>query len=341
MKFHILFILFAGLFLGCTSKQENVNIVAKEVIITEDAEELAVNVKLIRVDQMLYNAKSAEELSAILVSNPAFFKQYLKSKVDKPLPEDAKRLFDFYNTPALKDFYKDINAKYGKMEDEQKQLNELFKYTKYHFKDFKIPTVTTIYSGLMEPDMAFSDSSIVICLDWFMGPKAKYQPNIYDYMKVRYDKPYVIPMMALGVSTKFIEEDEADKTMLAEMIYYGKAHYFVERVMPHLEDSLNIGYTGKAIQQIDHNMPIIWSHFIEHQLLFSTSRKSIENYVNEAPFVNEISNDCPGRIGRWLGWQIVRKYMQTHPDVTLEMLMKEKNAQKIFKESGFKPPIKK
>jgi uncharacterized protein YjaZ len=227
------------------------------------------------------------------------------------------------------------------MEEEQKQLNELFKYTKYHFKDFKIPTITTIYSGLMEPDMSFSDSSIVICLDWFMGMKAKYQPNIFDYMKARYDKPYVIPMLALGVSTKLIEEDVNDKTMLAEMIYYGKAHYFVERVLPHLEDSLNIGYTAKNIEQIDHNMPLIWSHFIEHQLLFSTSRKAIENYVNEAPFVNEISNDCPGRIGRWLGWQIVRKYMQTHPDVTLEMLMKEKDAQKIFKESGFKPPMKK
>ena len=39
----------------------------------------------------------------------------------------------------------------------------------------------------------------------------------------------------------------------------------------------------------------------------------------------------------WLGWQIVRKYMEENPKVTLAQLMAEKNAQKILTESKYKP----
>ena len=52
------------------------------------------------------------------------------------------------------------------------------------------------------------------------------------------------------------------------------------------------------------------SHFIKNK------------YVNERPNVTEIGNECPGRIGQWLGWKIVNAYMKNNPEVTLQELMK-------------------
>jgi hypothetical protein len=124
--------------------------------------------------------------------------------------------------------------------------------------------------------------------------------------------------------------------MLANMIYYGKAHYFLERVMPNLPDSLNIMYTEKELKNAKENLPTIWGHFVERKLLYETSHKALENYTGEAPATNEISNECPGRIGRWLGWEIVRKYMSKNT-MTLKQLMAEPNAEKIFKTSGYRP----
>ncbi|MDQ4140161.1 MAG: gliding motility lipoprotein GldB, partial [Bacteroidota bacterium] len=60
-------------------------------------------------------------------------------------------------------------------------------------------------------------------------------------------------------------------------------------------------------------------------------------YLEDRPTVPEIDAKCPGRIGRWVGWQIVRIYMEENPDVTLQQLMAEKDAQKIFNESHYKP----
>jgi len=44
----------------------------------------------------------------------------------------------------------------------------------------------------------------------------------------------------------------------------------------------------------------------------------------------------PGNIGSWVGWQIVKKYSNDHPDITPEQLMKM-DARKIFQEAKYKP----
>ena len=47
--------------------------------------------------------------------------------------------------------------------------------------------------------------------------------------------------------------------------------------------------------------------------------------------------ESPGRIGNWVGWKIVKKYMNKHSNVSLHELMSEKNAQQILSKSGYKP----
>ncbi|WP_143144064.1 gliding motility lipoprotein GldB [Cytophaga hutchinsonii] len=340
MKFWVA-ILFTAILFSCEPDKPVTNSIEKQVIKPEAAEEVSINASIVRIDKDLFAMTKKEDMEKIFLTYPAFFKQYLRGIANKPMPEDVERMYQYYNNPGLKGFATEIEAAWGDMSAAQKELTSMFRYMKFYMNAFKEPKVYTIYSGLMEPDMSFSDSAIVVCLDWYMGPKASHKPNLYEYMLSRYDKPYLLPMMALGISTKFNKNNPADETLLAEMIYYGKAHYFVERVMPDLPDSLNIGYTSKELKGVDENLPVIWGHFIDRKILFETSRKIVEQYTGEGPFVNEISNDCPGRVGRWLGWQIVRKYMNEHPDISLQELMDEQDAAKIFKLSGYKPPLKK
>jgi len=341
MKFWAGIILISTVLFSCDSAKPESNTIEKEVIKPQEAEEVTVLAEVIRIDKELLAATKKEDIERIFLKYPAFFKQYLRGIAKKPMPEDVERMFQYYNNPGLKSFGNEVVTSWGDMHAFRSDLASTFRFMKYYLKDFKEPKVYTIYSGLMEPDMSFSDSAIVVCLDWYMGAKASHKPNLYEYMLGRYDKPYLLPMMCLGISTKFNKNNPADETLLAEMIYYGKAHYFVERVMPDLPDSLNIGYSSKELKAIDANLPVIWGHFIDRKILFETSRKVVEQYTGEGPFVNEISNDCPGRIGRWLGWQIVRKYMNEHPEVSLQELMDDKDAAKIFKQSGYKPPLKK
>jgi hypothetical protein len=59
--------------------------------------------------------------------------------------------------------------------------------------------------------------------------------------------------------------------------------------------------------------------------------------MGERPNVYEIGEKCPGRIGAWVGWEIVRAYMANNPRVTLQELMEEDNPKKIFTLSKYRP----
>jgi gliding motility-associated lipoprotein GldB len=301
-----------------------------------------VNVELIRLDKQLFTWKDREETKAFLLANPAFTQLYLDQK-DSILDEKlVDFLFEFYSNPSLKEFNRYTDSSFHDMDEIKAGFADMFTRIKQNFPDFKIPKIYTVVTGFrFDKDIAFSDTAIVISIDYFLGNKAAFRPNHYEYFLRRYDKPYILPMIGLALSTKYNAGNESDKTMLANMIYYGKAHYFLERVMPNLPDSLNIMYSEKELQNAKDNLSTIWGHFVERKLLYETSHRILENYVGEAPASNEISKECPGRIGRWLGWEITRAYMSKNSSITLAQLMNEPNADKIFKESGYRPEMKK
>jgi hypothetical protein len=120
------------------------------------------------------------------------------------------------------------------------------------------------------------------------------------------------------------------------MVAYGKAYAFTKKILPCTPDSILIGYSQKEIDGAFFNEPTIWKKMIEDQVLFSTSHFIKQKYISERPKTTEISSQCPGRIGMWVGWQIVNHY-QDETGKKLPDLMREADAQKIFKLSKYKP----
>ena len=44
-------------------------------------------------------------------------------------------------------------------------------------------------------------------------------------------------------------------------------------------------------------------------------------YFNEAPFTKGLPKESPDRLGQYIGWKMVRKYMEQHSDLPLEKLL--------------------
>ena len=53
------------------------------------------------------------------------------------------------------------------------------------------------------------------------------------------------------------------RTLLDEMIYFGKLLYFKEVMIPFKTDADKIGYTEDQIKWAEANESVIWSYFIE------------------------------------------------------------------------------
>ena len=64
------------------------------------------------------------------------------------------------------------------------------------------------------------------------------------------------------------------------------------------------------------NEIFIWKYFIENKLLYDTNRELVNRFINPAPFSKfylELDRESPGKIGQWIGWNIVKSYVKNNP----------------------------
>jgi gliding motility-associated lipoprotein GldB len=293
-------------------------------------------ISLVRTEKVMTNFSSKAAVLQFLNNDSLFANKFLQRG---QYPHDSvlvNILFNLSEDKSIDTLREQTDLYFGELSDVKSELEQAFSFVKHYYPEFVIPKVYTVVTGFGH-DLYASDSIVVIGLDYFLGDKGKYHPDVPNYMLKRFKKEYIVPSIVLLLSDKYNLTNILDNTLLAEMVHYGKSYYFVEKILPCTPDSLIIGYSEKELIDTREHESIVWSHFIEQKLLFETSHFILTKYVGERPYTAEIGAKCPGRIGRWLGWQIVNKYMQNHPEATLADVMKEKDARKIFNESHYKP----
>jgi hypothetical protein len=142
------------------------------------------------------------------------------------------------------------------------------------------------------------------------------------------------PFLPAGNDTGITEN------VINKMIWEGKLLYFVQAMMPKEKAELITGFTPEQLKWCRENEKIMWSYLIEHKLLFKTDYMTINKLTKDAPFTSYFPHESPGKAANWIGWQIVKKYMERHPDVTLSGLMNDSHYQKILDGSAYDPQKK-
>lgn len=298
--------------------------------------QVKVDLRLQRLEQPFFQIQNPADAHAFIAANPLFARQFL---LRQQYPSDsalADQLTRLATNAGLRKFAAETQATFGDFRSETADLRDAFQHVRFYFPDFRVPPVYTFVSGLSQ-DVLVNDSLIVLGLDFFAGPKASYRPNAPGYMLRRYQRPHLVPQAVLQISNKYLRQNFADRTLLNQMVQLGKSYYFLDKVMPCTPDSLKIGYTARELAAVAYNEQKIWAHFLTKKLLYQTQPFLTQKYVGERPNTPEIGKEAPGRIGAWVGWQIVRAYVAENPKVTLAQLLAEEDAQKILDGSKYKP----
>lgn len=288
-------------------------------------------------DSMTYFANK-QELVDFLTDNPVMRDQFFRRR---DYPDDSvfiNQLYKRFNHPGFDTLLMETKRVFGDLSSLKKQFTEAFSNLKFYYPDFTPPKIQTVISGL-ETDLVVTDTLIIIGLDYYLGKDGKYRPRIYDYLLKRYDPEDIVPSVLLlnGISEQFNSTDLNDKTVLADMVAYGKAFYFAKRMLPCVPDSTLIWYSAEEIRGAAQHQNLIWHRFIEDEVLYSTSHMVRQRFLGDRPKTLEVGEKCPGRIGQWVGWQIVNEYMDIHPSTTLPELMAMSDAKKLFTESKYRP----
>jgi hypothetical protein len=148
---------------------------------------------------------------------------------------------------------------------------------------------------------------------------------------------HIVPEVMKALAGSIYPENPSAMTLLEQMTEAGKTQYWLDAMLPDYPVYLRFSYTQGQVDWITKNEPHIWAAIIENNMLYSTDGKNARVFLADGPYTTEFGKETPPRMGEWIGWQIVKSYMDKNPGVTLEQLLAEKDAQKILTLSGYKP----
>jgi gliding motility-associated lipoprotein GldB len=254
-----------------------------------------------------------------------------------------KLLRQLFVNQGYNDLKHDVDSVYKDgLDKQEEELTNAFRHIKYYFPKKQLPKVYAYYSGF-EAQTVIGNGYFGIGLDLFLGGNSRFYPSLTNayphYLSQFFNKQNITPRVVEGiVREEMFPESDSSKTLLSKMIYNGKIMYFMDQVMPDVADSTKIEYTSAQIKWCGDFKSKIWAYFLDENLLYESDYPKIQKYFNEAPFTPGLGekNESAPKLAIWTGWQIVKQYMDKHPEITLPKLMANPDAQKILNESKYK-----
>jgi gliding motility-associated lipoprotein GldB len=323
---------FLFVLIGCVSCKKS----QSPCDLPEEIKSIPISVTIERLELEFFDSPTSDKIISLLEKYPEFSSAYLMENEFESREALATEIAILHNDPGMQELYREVLANYPDISDLEQALENAFKAISFYYPDFNPPKVYTYVSGFTT-DILLSKEMLVIGLDFFLPADHRFQPlDLPNYIARRYDRNHLLPTIVMAISSAYNQTDLMDNTLLAEMIFYGKSYHFTKNILPCTPDEYIIGYTSEDIAASYANERLIYSHFIENELFFETNPFVIRKYTGEAPFTDEISMDAPGRLGRWIGWNIVDDY-QINNNIGLQELMAESSAVNIFRRSGYKP----
>jgi len=301
---------------------------------TDDIEIPEVHIN--RYEKALF-AIPVESLSQGLKAIQPGFPIFLDADLDDTL--NLIQMHDFLTSPLNIELYDDVIAQYPDLGNYEQDFTEAFRRFKYFFPEKDLPLIFSYVSGLLyEMPVQFLSGDMIVALDMYLGrgQEAYRGLGLPLYKIDRMNQQYIVRD---GIYELYYYHflKKPGKNMLEKMMEEGKQLYFLDAMLPESPDNIKIGYTENQLKWCKENEKNIWAFMIENELLYSSNTNTIRKFFTDGPFTNDFSQESPARMGEWLGWQIVRSYMKKNPNVTLEELFANEDAQELMAKSGYRP----
>jgi gliding motility-associated lipoprotein GldB len=312
-----------------------------------DVSNIKLDIRIDRFDQDLNKGKAAGVVATdkmLREKYTYFYDDYVHRMVGNQTYTGPEVLGTLYKDRAYTDLNKETDQVFKNLDAQEQDLTQTFKYIKYYYPKVNVPRFVSFISGFAV-QTPIGDNYMGIGLDMFLGKDSQFYRAIVEsvpiYLSRRFTPEYIVPRVTETFAREelFPEHDE-DRTLLSKMVHNGKILYFMDQVLKEeMPDTIKIGYTAKQLEWCQRYEGDIWTYFVGNKLVYESDYQKIQVYLSEGPFTPGLGekNESAPKLGNWIGWQIVKKYMKENPDVTIQKLMANRDAQEILKKSKYKP----
>jgi len=324
-----------------------------------DISGIKVELNLRRFEQDFFRIDSMQPkggLSKIITAYPDFAPLFISNVLglgsindSNPLIETGMRRFLHLNQTI----YKSTIQKFSNTNDLEKELTLAFRYLKYYFPNYKVPTFYTtigpmdalppLSNGEPSPNFMGTDF-IAIGLQFYQGrdyplyQEPAFVTNIVPaYRSRRFSKEYITSDIMKLVIDDIYPDSSARLPLGEQFIEKGKRLYMLSSFLPETHDTIVTGYTSTQLEWCKENEREIYNYFLQQQLFYERDPSLIMPYINDGPFTPGMPETSPGNTGAFLGLQFVKAYVKRYKDKKNPVDLLKIPAGIIIKDSGYKP----
>ena len=328
-----------------------------------DVSDIKMDVTIQRFEKDFFEidtSQISQHLSALNQKYPRFYPLFANEVLvldrDHSIQADGQVALTDSGSQVIRYFYKDYRQIYDSMQRLYRNLDWLksdlqdaFRYVKHYYPSFQAPTVITFIStfdfigSTNSPGVVYTPKYLCIALQQFAGRYfSPYQDPVIQqlypgYISRRFEKEYMVPNSMKAVAADLYPDSSAATSLIEQMIEKGKQWWLVDHFIPDAPDSVITGFTKRQTEWCEENEGNIWTSLLTgSQDLYTVNTETVQMYIGEAPTTMGMPEIAPGNIGQWVGWQIVKKFADKNPKMTLQEVLATP-ARKIFQEAKYKP----
>lgn len=184
----------------------------------------------------------------------------------------------------------------------------------------KMPRVFSVISPFNQSVFTV-DSTMFIGLNHYLGADYGLYDYFPDYIRLRKEPARVIPDVAESLIRRdfpYTSQSEYP-TVVSRLIYEGSVVEAVCRLTGLSPQSV-LGYSNDQWAWLEKNEKEMWEALAARKLLFSTDEMNASMLVGLSPATTILNIESPGYAGRFIGYRIVRSYLDENSTPLQQLL---------------------
>ena len=234
-------------------------------------------------------------------------------------------LGQFLSEPYIQRLERRIQEKTGDLKSEKKAIDDGFKHLKAHFTKGELPNHVVFMNSLFASSVFSTEHEIGVGLERYLGMETDvikelpYQ-DFPDWQKEGMDKTFIPrDVLASWIETHYAEE--VDGNLAEKIVRWGKVLYLTQASFPDKDPAYILRYSQKDYDWAIENEYALWKCLVDEKMLFKIDELNTKNLLGEGPFTPGLPEKGPDRLGQFLGYRMILKYMDIN-SVSLEELLK-------------------
>jgi len=298
-----------------------------------------------RLDQDLF--RSAGDTAAnfnlkLYAEYGSFYEDYVE-RILQAAPIDDPRLpialTSFTMNPDWRAVQQRADSVFGDMGPQRAEFGAAFGRLLGFFPDSIAPRIVVFNSGF-NYGIAPTDSVLGIGVEWFIGPDhpviGLLAPDAFpQYLKERMRPEMLVPSAVKGWLQAHYTRDTRGEDLLTNLMEIGRVMYLLDALLAETNPALKFAFTDAQLKWCEDNEFNVWTALVTGQVLYSKKAADIDRLMNDGPFTNGFPRESPGHIGEWIGYRMVKSYMDDHDEVSMAQLFGNTEPQSVLK--SYKP----